>query len=148
MLIKVQIFTHLISRGLGCFILIGVGWGREGEQQDDGEKKTKMEKEGLVSMVNLNMALRWWEGIVSYCTQMNFSLPLFLCQEGKSSVTEIRLSFAHECFHLDHEVIVLIHYIRGLRTKKRPAPIPICRILGRYWVFGGGEEGSLLNYFH
>lgn len=29
MLIRVQIFTHLISRGLGCFILIGGGKRKE-----------------------------------------------------------------------------------------------------------------------
>lgn len=93
MLIRVQIFTHLISRSRGCFSLIGVG----------GAARV------YFSMVDLNMAWRWWGGIVNYCRQMNFSPPFSCGGRGENGgVDQIRLSLGGERFHLEHEVIALI----------------------------------------
>lgn len=82
---------------------------------------------------------------------MNFSplSPFFLRQEGKSSVDEIRLSFAGERFHLEHEVIALIEvafitlpYYMSKMSRGRPLYLHTApgKILEP--VFGGGERRS------
>lgn len=64
---------------------------------------------GYFSMVDLNMASRWWGGIVNYCSQMNFSHRFSCGRRGENrSVDEIRLSLGGERFHLECEVIALI----------------------------------------
>lgn len=104
MLIWVQIFTHLISRGL----VVSFWLGGERENEKDGEKKKTKKERGFTFQWRIKI---WPQGdeevLLTTVLKWTF-LPLFLWQEGKSSVAEIRLSFASERFHLEHEVIALI----------------------------------------